>query len=128
MAAPQRTGAVLTNSRRRQTAPRARRVWKSLRLRGAVLCQRPPVLRREGADELLRWLAGNTDKPRSAAETWPAHTRPLRACAADEVAVEIVDLHAGIDHDPLCVDAAGAWAEQEGCRVGHFFGPQGLFA
>ncbi len=40
--------------------------------------------------------------------------------SANDVILEIVDRHAGVDHDFFGIDAAGARAEQEGGHVGGF--------
>ena len=40
----------------------------------------------------------------------------------DQIAIEVVDRHSGVDHDLLGVDAAGTRAQQEGRDMGRFFG------
>ena len=58
----------------------------------------------------------------------PTSSLTPAASPADQVAVEIVDRHAGVDHDSLGVDAAGTRAQQKGHHVGHLFGLHGPLA
>src|SRR5688500_9000781 len=91
------------------------------------------LISQHSTGHLLRPESPCPDKPQRKSG-WPrlgdwrwSETRRLLTwkgvdCRLYDPVVEIVHLHAGVDDDPLGVDAAGAGAEQEGDGIGHFFG------